>query len=380
MGEKAILMENGLIKAVVVPSLSGRIAVLQDVNGKNLMMEYEYKNKVPYWKSGNLAGYNDMIRQEGVRKNEYAYKCTSKEAGKSGAVLELQLETANKVLVRRMTLAEGSRVIDMEIKVTSRNSEPVDWSYWTLMQVAPGGHLIGENTVAFVPAAAGKSDESGGNNSAMEMLIEAGYNLQDKANLTADTLLEGAPGSSVSFNVKHGQPWRVVMDTKTNEGLGTLFVRDEVKNAVAYFCSSAVDSTMEVVFPKRTFNPGDTASYHVGLAALRGLERVDWMDQNMAVACKGERLITLGKDGELQFCVLPLQTAGDMKLSVLLRNVKDGMTVGPWTAALKGRAADAEDVSVKLTSDTLQVGVYEVLVGEKGKAMPILGRLIKVTK
>ncbi|MDD3927693.1 MAG: hypothetical protein PHT33_13640, partial [bacterium] len=301
--------------------------------------------------------------------------------GKSPAVVELRLETADKIVLRRMMLKDGSRVVDIRTTVTSKKSDSIDWNYWVNMLVTPGGRMLGSGHNAFVPAASGKAADSGSaNGSAIEMLIESGYSLQEKASISSDTLMEGPPGNSVSFNVKPVQPWRAVIHTETLEGIGNLLDPGELEGMVTYFCSSGEDSTMEVIFPKRTYKPGDTVSYHLELVALKGMERIDWMGPDMAVACKGPRMQALDKDSGLQFKVLPLHSDKNMKASIRLRSVKDAAVFGPWTVALKGSAVSTEDVSLKVPVTAIPEGIYELLIGGDDAASLILGRLVKVTK
>jgi hypothetical protein len=378
-GEKALQMENGLLRAVVVPALSGRIAVFQDKTGANLMKEYEFKSRMPFWKTGNLAGWNDMILQEGVRYNEYTYKCTAKGADDNGAFVEVTLDTEGRTLVRRMTLPEGSRVLKVETTVTSLKSAAIDWNYWVNTLLPRAGKVEDTTYKAFVPAAPGKAADSGSsNNSALEMLIEAGYGLQDKTNISKDTLLEGAPENSVSFNVKLAQPWWAIIDTKTQDGLAELLTPSEMDGMISYFCFNGEDtSTMEIIFAKKSFKPEESATYHLDIAALRGLERADWMSGDMAVAASGKRLQAVSKSGSIAFKVLQLKADKGAKLSVRLKSVSDGKILGPWQVALSGDCKAPQNISVRL-SGNIAPGVYEILLGEGEKPLPMLGRLVKI--
>lgn len=342
--QQTIVLENNLIKVVLIPASNGRIAeyVFKPANTdqfrKLVLKELEIS---PEFKmvSSNMAGYEDWIWELGAtafvnRSARYKSKITENTPKRCSVVLSYESACG---IDRTITISDDSALLDVTTKLTNLMQGGQTYSYWIHTMVHPGGASDLRDLDVYIPVAKGGGSRRGCG------MVKCDVDTVHKQNLEI---------SAANIFAVPSQGWWGFVSRKSSQALIQLVNVKELgedgflysnKGAAAGDSQEGYSLSMEAVYKSQSMIAGESATYHASYGICKGLDSLAYADSNIVVS--------LAKPVDV--------SGGDIKVNLKIGSftVLDGVSGKAYLVRVDGQTLGSADISVPAISPTTPADV-----------------------
>ena len=274
-GVTFLVMENDLIVARVLPAMGGALSDLQLKGAGPLLAPGRITREqvirpIPiYRENRNGWGLSDWFYPGGAYSTE-AWQASVVENTATTCAVQVR----HKLVTRTMRIYEGASVVDVTVEITNTGDQAFGESYRLRAMYMLGGaaDVTGGTQRLFVPIAATTQRR------------------RTLAEVSAEpVLLADAPAGSWSRFFAPAQRWMALVDSARRLGTATVLGADDFSDQVVFYSwAGAPDDTpvisQEMVLAASGLAPGASATHRARLFAFSGLQRVDYVNDAVAVA------------------------------------------------------------------------------------------------
>lgn len=358
-GYETVVLENSLIRVVVIPDSSGRIAEFAlKPAAENLFPQLQVKrfpltSKVEL-ATGNFAGFEDWIWEIGLVNRVARYQCKVIRETKESCVVQLTYAAgALYHFERTLTIGKDSAELLIETQITNPTKEPKEYSYWAHMCVLPGQekYLCDTNKMkVFAPT--GKDERKAQKTKKLPKMVA----------VEKDTVFEKTfSGEANDFFVPR-QGWWAMFNQPKKAALIQLVPLDEIAGDGCFYTNSGNDNTelpgdrpdpkvmytMELIYSSQTIPPGGRKTYHLGLVACNALSGMTYAGKYLLLDVP-QKIITL-KNGT---ATIPFQISSPRLLSQVTLEVLALTTSGKEAARCQLKISDLTPRAMQEQTATL---------------------------
>jgi hypothetical protein len=330
-GIEVLEMENELILARVVPSRYGALSDLiwKPSNAPTLLpLLDQHVEVIPgtgvYAKGDSRPGLRDWLWPGLPHPAGHAFVGRIAQAGGDTAAIAVEMRAGDWDIQRTTTIHAGRSCVDVEVAITHHGSRPARKAYWSNTMLQMGGDFLSmpgdDNDVLFVPARREDATVQG----------------TVPRPLPYDQVVVHVPSlHETSAFYAPAQPWLAAVDRAKQLLLGCVvdepdFPRDALFYSWTGSQMTVMTCSLEVIHPLRDFAPGQTRSCRFRFVLLSGLDTVDYLTSDLAIALRAPAAGVLQADDALT-------VAG----KVGSPGTRERVTVAFWLQGEQGRSAEA---------------------------------------
>ena len=313
-GMEAVIMENDLIRVVILPRSQGRIAEYSLNSSKMNMFMPLKETRVSILKdvevvTSNFAGAKDFIYEFGLLHSAAQYQWRVTKDKPESCEIVLSYEGVSFAIEKTVTLYQGSTVMDMLVRLKNNTTTERCFSYWAhTCGVGPGGrHDIkdGADIALFAPT----GPDSGHEKTERKRL--------GLVTCPQDTLYSYVPGTGMdrgtNLFLAPRQGWIGLVDTRGREAFAQIAPLDEIIHDGffnAFFGVQEEDKRMlnsiEIVFNEAKLGPGQAVDRHIAFAGTSVMDKLSYASRTLFLSLAEER-ITL-REGRARMVVTAAAT------------------------------------------------------------------------
>jgi len=270
-----LTMENDLILVRVLPAMGGALS------------DFELKGHGPLLAPGRITRekvlppipiYREQPNGWGLTDWFYPGGGYSLDPWQAGVIenttATCAIEVRHRMVSRTMRIREGSSAVEVAVTVTNTGDAPFGNSYRLhgMYQLGGEADVTAGAERLFVPIAATTQPRR----TLAEVSLEP-------------VLLAEAPRESWSRFLAPAQPWMALVDTAERLVAATVLAPEQFSDQVVFYSWAGEPDgtpliTQEMVPAPRSLAPGESATYQASLVAFSGLQRVDYVCAELALA------------------------------------------------------------------------------------------------
>jgi hypothetical protein len=271
------------------------------------------------------SGARDAIWPGGIDEFHGPYEFEIAERSAQRVRIVMTTETPRWHAERELLLNDGESSLHCSVRFTWKGQETKVWSYWNQNILRLADTLFGT-----------PGDDS-------ELVLMPGRvtdkPVQDITRpLKATQIVQRNPEDRASYFIAPAQPWQAALDRTYKLIFGVTYETSDFPQDMVYLSwPGSTLYSMEAIYPRLKFEPGQTRTYEFEMMVLTGLDTIHLLRPNYALELRNMPIAPVhrGEPLQLRLSAVATGTRQSLDLRLLLRkaqpSVKQAVATRPST-------------------------------------------------